>query len=63
MGTQNWQDPEDDDAPLQPGLFVENFYDGIGKGAAKEAEAQTDGTENSNVIVLLILKFLVVIHF
>lgn len=50
LGTHDQQDAEDDDAPLQPGLFVENFYDGIGKGSAKTEEmesqkaAQTDGT-------------------
>lgn len=28
------QDPEDpDESPLRPALFIENFYDGIGKGS------------------------------
>lgn len=40
-----WQDPEEDGAPLQPDTFVENFYDGIGKGSANEddtAEAKPE---------------------
>lgn len=60
LGTHDQQDAEDDDAPLQPGLFVENFYDGIGKGSAKpeemesqKAAAQTDGTVCNCSYILL----------
>ncbi|XP_031625443.1 uncharacterized protein LOC116342091 [Contarinia nasturtii] len=37
-------DPEDDDAPLQPDKFIENLYDGIGKGSAGDPE-EREGEE------------------
>lgn len=50
------QDAEDDDAPIQPNVFVENVWIGIGRGSAKEGEVEEETLEeddpnNKHVIV------------
>lgn len=50
------QDPEDDDAPLQPNVFVENLWDGIARGSANEVEGEEkndedDGKHDKHVIL------------
>lgn len=58
MSTRNFliQDPEDDDAPLQPKVFVENVWDGIARGSAPAMEGdqencEDDGKDDKHVIV------------
>lgn len=43
------QDPEDpDEAPIQPALFIENFYDGIGRGSANRNPDDEENTDSDD---------------
>lgn len=44
------QDPEDEDGPPQPGLFIENFFKGFKQGKRRAGE-NGEEEETSNVSV------------
>lgn len=40
------QDPDDEDLPPKPGVFIENVLNGSAIGLAKEVEADQDGASS-----------------
>lgn len=52
------QDPEDDDAPLQPDKFIVSLYDGIGKGSAPDPEERggKEGDEEKPEVNFYLIK-------
>lgn len=50
----NQQDPDDENAPLQPDSFIINFANGIGEGSAKATEAtEREGEEDKPDVISL----------
>lgn len=50
----HFQDPENEDGPLQPDVFIENLYDGIAKGSTvykKDENGNNVESDDKNVIV------------
>lgn len=52
----NEQNPDDENAPLQPDKFIVSLYDGIGKGSAK-AKEPNERRDDDNVISFSVLKW------
>lgn len=42
------QDPEDEDGPLQPNVFIENLWDGIAKGSTNKMEGEEENNDEDD---------------
>lgn len=60
------QDPEDpDESPLRPALFIENFYDGIGKGSNINRPADEDAVDSGglNKVIFCTIYCILILFF
>lgn len=51
------QDPDDDDAPLQPDTFIKSIFDGIGKGSTNPEEREDEDKPEVISILFSYLSF------